>query len=267
MWTTEELKERGKAASQANYWPSVLAGIVLLATSRAAGGGGGGNSFSRLGKDIQSGNMSTEEMITIVTVLISVIAVSVIVAYVFKIFLTNPIHFGCRKFFLENSYGPANIKEMVYAFSSHYKNVMAAGFMKDLYLFLWGLLFIIPRIIKSYSYMMVPYIIADNPEMSANEAITRSREMMDGQKWNVFCMQLSFLGWFILDCCTLFILGVFYVHPWYYATEAELYRSLKGDAGTDYADETFVPTQTYENDTNMNMSSSDFPSFNNDGDF
>lgn len=253
MWTTQELKERAKDAFKANYWPCVLAGLVLIGTAGGRGVSGyrSGN-FSNFDKD-----MSTEEILAIVMIVLSILAISMVIATVMKVFITNPLNFGCHKFFLENSYGGANLKEIVYAFSPHYKSVIAAGFMRDLYLFLWGLLLWIPAIIKHYSYLMVPYIIADNPEMSANEAITRSREMMDGHKWNVFCMQLSFIGWFILNLFTLFILGVFYVNPWYYATEAELYRSLKGDSGLGRADDTFVPNQTYGNDYGNNNYGSD----------
>ena len=253
MWTTQELKERAKDAFKANYWPCVLAGLVLIGTAGGRGVSGyrSGN-FSNFDKD-----MSTEEILAIVMIVLSILAISMVIATVMKVFITNPLNFGCHKFFLENSYGGANLKEIVYAFSPHYKSVIATGFMRDLYLFLWGLLLWIPAIIKHYSYLMVPYIIADNPEMSANEAITRSREMMDGHKWNVFCMQLSFIGWFILTLFTLFILGVFYVNPWYYATEAELYRSLKGDDGVGRADDTFVPNQTYGNDYGNNNYGSD----------
>ena len=73
-----------------------------------------------------------------------------------------------------------------------------------LYTVLWTLLFIIPGIIKSYSYAMTPYILAEHSEMSANEAITRSREIMDGNKWRLFCLGFSFIGWSLL--CSLPIL-------------------------------------------------------------
>ncbi len=72
------------------------------------------------------------------------------------------------------------------------------NFLMGLYMILWTLLFIIPGIIKSYSYAMTPYILAEHPEMSVNEAITESRRMMDGNKWRLFCLILSFIGWALL---------------------------------------------------------------------
>ena len=75
------------------------------------------------------------------------------------------------------------------------------NFLMGLYTILWSLLFVIPGLIKQYSYAMTPYILAEHPEMTANEAITRSREIMDGNKWRLFCLGFSFIGWSLL--CSL----------------------------------------------------------------
>jgi uncharacterized membrane protein len=78
------------------------------------------------------------------------------------------------------------------------------NFLRGLYTFLWTLLFIIPGVIKAYSYSMTPYILAEHPEMTASEAITESRRIMDGNKWRLFCLSLSFIGWSLL--CALPVL-------------------------------------------------------------
>lgn len=82
---------------------------------------------------------------------------------------------------------------------------LGAGFLMylltGLYTALWTMLFIIPGIIKSYSYAMTPYILCEHPEWSANDAITESRRIMDGNKFRLFCLELSFIGWDIL--CSL----------------------------------------------------------------
>ena len=75
------------------------------------------------------------------------------------------------------------------------------NFLMGLYTILWSLLFIIPGIIKEFSYAMTPYIMAEHPELTTNEAITRSREIMDGNKWRLFCLGFSFIGWSLL--CSL----------------------------------------------------------------
>ena len=100
-------------------------------------------------------------------------------------------------------------------------------FLEGLYIFLWSLLFIIPGIIKTYEYLMVPYILAENPELSTKEVFARSKQMMTGDKWNAFVLQLSFLGWILLSVFTCGILLIFYVGPYSELTYAELYAVLK----------------------------------------
>ena len=71
-------------------------------------------------------------------------------------------------------------------------------FLQGLYVALWSLLLVIPGIVKSYSYAMAPYIMAEHPALTANEAITESRRIMDGNKWRLFCLDFSFIGWELL---------------------------------------------------------------------
>ena len=103
----------------------------------------------------------------------------------------------------------------------------------QVYLFLWSLLFAIPGIIKSYSYRLVPYILADNPDMNSDDAITLSREMMNGQKFEVFVLDLSFFLWWILSSITFNIVGILYVFPYIYATDVELYLAIKNGSVDD----------------------------------
>jgi uncharacterized membrane protein len=98
----------------------------------------------------------------------------------------------------------------------------------QIYIMLWTLLFYIPGIVKSYSYAMTPYILLDKPELSATEAITESRNMMNGHKMELFLLDLSFIGWILLSMLTCGIL-FFYVAPYMQAARAEFYRTLKGD--------------------------------------
>ena len=114
-------------------------------------------------------------------------------------------------------------------------------FFKDLYTFLWSLLFVIPGIIKAYEYRMMPFLIAENPDMTTQEAFDKSKEMMMGNKWDAFVYDLSFLGWFILNALTCGILGLFYVNPYYYAADANLYRAIKMGGSTGFVSSKYVP--------------------------
>ena len=96
-----------------------------------------------------------------------------------------------------------------------------------LYTFLWSLLFVIPGIIKSYSYAMTSYILLDRPELSATDALKESEKMMNGHKMELFLLDLSFIGWILLAMLTCGIL-VFYVEPYMSATRTAFYLELKG---------------------------------------
>ena len=99
------------------------------------------------------------------------------------------------------------------------------AFLRNLYVFLWGLLFIIPGIIARYSYAMTPFIMAEHPEMTASEAIRASKQMMNGNKWELFCLHLSFIGWAILCGLTLNI-GNIFLNPYMNAAYAAFYRRV-----------------------------------------
>ena len=107
-------------------------------------------------------------------------------------------------------------------------------FFRDLYLFLWFLIPIagcVMVIIKGYEYKMIPYLLAENPELTKDEAFEMSKEMMHGQKWSAFGLDLSFIGWILLTIITFGILGIFYVSPYIYSTHAALYDTLKEETG------------------------------------
>ena len=102
-------------------------------------------------------------------------------------------------------------------------------FLTGLFTFLWTLLFIIPGILAAYSYAMAPYILAENPDMTAREAITASKEMMRGNRWRLFCLGFSFIGWGLLCALTLGI-GTLWLRPYEEAAHAAFYRDLSGTA-------------------------------------
>lgn len=101
--------------------------------------------------------------------------------------------------------------------------------LSTIYIFLWTLLLIIPGIIKSYSYALTPYILVEHPEMSPNEAIEESMRLMDGHKFDLFYLQLSFIGWAILSILSLG-LGVFWLIPYQMTAYAAFYRDIKNGA-------------------------------------
>ena len=101
-------------------------------------------------------------------------------------------------------------------------------FLMSIFIFLWSLLLVIPGIVKMFSYSMTPFILEENPELSANEAIDRSRAMMKGHKFDFFWLLLSFIGWFLLGLLTLGI-GYLWLYPYMQTTAAAFYEDVKAD--------------------------------------
>lgn len=145
----------------------------------------------------------------------------------YSIFVGNVVGTGMRGWFLRYSRGEnASFGELFASFRI-YMPVVAANFLRGLYTFLWSLLLFIPGIVKSYAYSMTDYIIYENPNLSANQAITLSRELTRGAKWDLFVLDLSFIGWNLLSGLTFGLLGVLYVNPYYSTAHALVYDSLK----------------------------------------
>jgi len=107
-----------------------------------------------------------------------------------------------------------------------YSRYLTTGLLVAIYTFLWSLLFVIPGIVKGLSYAMTPYILKDNPELKNDAAIERSMAMMNGKKWKLFVLHLSFIGWIIL-CSFTFGIGFLWLEPYRQTTVAAFYEEVK----------------------------------------
>lgn len=177
-------------------------------------------------------------MAAVAGIVLFVVLIFVTIGILLAVFLLNPLQVGCRRFFLNNSESKAaaDVGDVGFAFSKGYGNVVKTMFSRDIRIFLWSLLLIVPGIIKAFEYRMVPYLLAENPEMNKKDALKTSSEMMYGNKWDAFVLDLSFFGWMMLAACTLGIVGIFYVDPYVAATDAELYKAISGKR-SGFADE------------------------------
>ena len=165
----------------------------------------------------------------IVAILFAVLIViaATIFCLAFEYFLLKPFEYGCRKFFRKNLDEPAKLSNIVYVFDSHYKNIVKTAFLTDLFIWLWSLLLIIPGIIKSYEYRLVPYIVSENPDINYKDALAESKKLMKGNKWRSFVLDLSFIGWDLLSALSFGLAGIFFVEPYKASTDAALYESIK----------------------------------------
>jgi len=99
------------------------------------------------------------------------------------------------------------------------------GFLRMLLVFLWSLLLVVPGIRAAYSYRMAFYLLADHPDWAPGQAIAESKRLMHGHRWRLFCLDVSFLGWFLLVGVTRGLAGIF-VMPYFATANAAFYEDL-----------------------------------------
>lgn len=142
--------------------------------------------------------------------------------------LPGPMAIGLANYSLKAVRGEeCNTGDLFHGFSKNFGRNIGLFILQVVYIFLWTLLFYIPGIIKLFSYAMTFYISRDNPDLTVKEAITKSRQMMNGHKWELFVFNLSFIGWILLSCLTLGLLLIFFVGPWMSLAQAKFYDSIK----------------------------------------
>jgi len=156
-----------------------------------------------------------------------IIIITSLVGLLVKILLVNPIIIGENRIFLESrKYRKTRINRIIFAFTrNRYFKTVKSTLRKNIYKLLWDFT-IIGGLIKGYSYKMVPFIVAENPEINSKDAINISRQMMNGNKWETFKLDLSFIGWHILQMATFGVAGI-WVNVYTKATSAELYSVLR----------------------------------------
>lgn len=126
--------------------------------------------------------------------------------------------------------------ENLFAYFTYWKTTAAAQILQGIYILLWTFLLVIPGIIAFFNYAMTEYILAEHPELSASEAISKSKEMMKGNKWRLCCLEFSFIGWNILCAFTLGI-GNLWLTPYKQAAIAAFYREVSGTEHSTYENE------------------------------
>lgn len=144
--------------------------------------------------------------------------------------LLIPLHYGYAVLFLDLLRGTKLDFGRLFDGYRDFGRILGTGFIQAVYTLLWMLLFIIPGIVKSYSYAMTPFILKDYPELQYDSAITKSMEMMSGYKMKLFLLDLGFIGWAILCLLTLGI-GFLFLGPYMQASRAGFYQSLKQERG------------------------------------
>ena len=266
MWIRANLKANAKVAFKRNYWKCVLVALLLAIATGAANSassavGSANGSSSAVTDSILMDDYydeyydeyddeyydeyyeydESEDVIDDIlpysnvgvstvfsTVALAVFGVLALFAIALSIFVLGPLEIGCCNFFKTNAYEKAELDKLSIGFKkSHYWKMVGTIFLRNLFTTLWTFLLIVPGIIKAYEYRMITYILTDCPDMSRQDAFRISKEMMRGNKWKAFVLDLSFFGWSLLTVVTCGLAGIFYVNPYIAATNAELFIAIR----------------------------------------
>ena len=225
MWNRQQVKEQAKQIMKRNYWKMFV--VTLIASILT----GEKTTIIERVQDFTSNNLSYDSQPIFYSsnfelIFYSFISVASILGILYTIFIGNVIVVGNNGYFIKNHDENPGLGEIFSGFKGNYLNVVKIMFLMDLKTLLWLLLLIVPGVIKAYEYSMIPYLLAENPNLSADEAFSLSKQMTTEQKMDLFVLDLSFLGWIILGliCCGI---GILFVLPYPEATRAEVYLNLK----------------------------------------
>lgn len=171
------------------------------------------------------GNVTVDE--SMLPVIFGIAALALVVGIVVSILLL-PLYYGLVKYFIKISRGEeAKFRYLFSGYKENWGQNVMTQFMSGLFVFLWSLLFIIPGIVKSYSYAMAMYIRNDTPHLDWSDAISDSKDLMEGHKMELFILDLSFLGWYILGALC-FGIGTLWVQAYHQTARANFYNELIG---------------------------------------
>jgi uncharacterized membrane protein len=197
----------------------LLGGGITSASSSA--GGSAGSSSGTL--DLEAFQSLPPEVMHAATTILGVVGILALVGFI----IGGTVQLGYSVYLLKQYHRQETSIGDLFSQFFRFGTGFAQKCFVNLYTILWTLLFVIPGIVKGFSYAMTPFILADNPNLTANQAITRSRELMDGHKWELFVLSLTFIGWEILGALC-FGIGLLWVTPYKNAAYAAFYRQIAG---------------------------------------
>lgn len=226
MLNSKELRTRAWESLKGKYWIAFFAILVVAILSSLEN-----SSATWASKMIEVPKAADPNLMDYAALLSnffnSMTALGIaLVGLLFGIFVSSPLEVGLCNFFVKNTNSKPAISEIFSGFKTSYGRNVKTMLLMAIKLILWTLLFIIPGIIKSYEYAMIPYILSDNPELSSKEAFAKAKQMMTGNKWRLFKLNFSFIGWLLLCILTCGI-GAFFLMPYIDAANAEFYAEIK----------------------------------------
>ena len=234
-----DFRQEARAALQGKWPLAILVGLVAAILGGATSNGpefkinfSGGELDANLqyaGQTIYSwGDGITPGLRAVLVGGAIYLILAAVVLGVLYFILGSVIKVGYARFNLNLTAGEKPPFETLFSYFPHWKTVAMARLLQTVYILLWTLLLVIPGIVAGYSYAMTDYILAEHPELTASEAIAQSKAMMYGNRWRLFCLQISFIGWSILANIT--VIGGIFLTPYVETASAAFYRELTAPA-------------------------------------
>ena len=226
MLTSKELRVKAWNSLKGKYWRAFL--VILVLGLLASGGTSLQTSSQTLTETINLVDPSEmDETMELGAAVVGTIATAMaVVGMAISLFVGNAADVGLAHYFILNTDSKPSFADAFYGFKVKYLRNIGTLLLVGIKLALWSLLLVVPGIIKSFEYAIIPYILADDPEISSKEAFRKAKEMMMGNKWRLFKLNFSFFGWFVL-CVVTCGLGTPFLLPYVSAANAEFYAELK----------------------------------------
>lgn len=256
MWTRAELKARAKANVSRYFWAAFAVSLIFGLLGGSNGGPninlnlnlnggyeqgttGGGNIADQILGGQAAGSLSEIQGAfadlpfnigsrLFWSIFAGTMVFLLIISLLMGIFVLPAMQVGKNRFYMESRLigQSAGVGKLFWGFSHHYLNITLTMFLKNLFVGLGMIFCMIPGIYLSYCFHLVPYILAENPDMKPREVLRLSHDMMEGHKMNTFVLGLSFFGWMFLGALACGV-GTYFVMPYFEATFAELYAILR----------------------------------------
>ena len=226
MLTSKELRAKAWNSLKGKYWRAFLVILVL-------------GLLASIGTSLETCSQNLTDMLNLVdpsemdetmelgaAVVGTIATVMAVVGMAISLFVGNAADVGLAHYFILNTDSKPSFADAFYGFKVKYLRNIGTLLLVGIKIVLWSCLLLIPGIIKSVEYSIIPYILADDPEITSKEAFRKAKEMMQGNKWRLCKLYISFFGWFVL-CVVTCGLGTPFLLPYVSAANAEFYAELK----------------------------------------
>jgi uncharacterized membrane protein len=221
------------------YWWAVLAALIAILLGGAVGqsplnqpfGNGGLHEFSQAVRQMLDGSFHLQTIAALLFPIMGIAAAAGSMLFLYSVgffVIGSAVELGYDLFHISlyQSQSAPKINTLFSRFDV-FGNALLLRLLMTLKILLWSLLLIVPGIVAAYRYAMAPYLLAEHPALTAGEAIEESKRLMAGNKGRLFCLHLSFIGWFLLAALT-WGFGFFFLAPYVKSSETAFYLALTG---------------------------------------